>query len=153
MTAGLLPGPVRASRGVVLVPDTDLDSALARDYDMVVLPGGGPGAEHLSQDGRVGDLLRRMADSGRFVAAVCAAPQVLAGAGLLAGRRATAYPGVLEALDLADTTLEQRPVVRDGHVITSRGPGTAMDFTLELVEILAGADTRREVEDKLVRPG
>jgi 4-methyl-5(b-hydroxyethyl)-thiazole monophosphate biosynthesis len=152
VTAGLLPGPVRASRGVVLVPDTDLDTALERDYDMVVLPGGGPGADNLSRDGRVRDLLRRMADSGRFTAAICAAPKVLAGAGLLEGRRATGYPGVLEGLSLEGTELAGEPVVTDGKIITSRGPGTAMDFALHLIETLAGPETRREVEAKLERP-
>jgi 4-methyl-5(b-hydroxyethyl)-thiazole monophosphate biosynthesis len=151
VTAGLDRQPVRASRGVVLVPDTDLDTALAGDFDMVVLPGGLPGADHLDADPRVRELLRRMADSGRFTAAICAAPKVLASAGLLAGRRATGYPGVLDALSLPDTTVLPHPVVRDGTVITSRGPGTAMDFALELIETLMGREKRDEVEAKLVR--
>ena len=153
VTAGLDGQPVRASRGVVLVPDTDLDTALRSDYDMVVLPGGLPGADHLDNDPRVRALLRKMAESGRFTAAICAAPKVLASAGLLAGKQATSYPGVLDALGLADTVLRREPVVTDGTVITSRGPGTAMDFALTLIEKLVGKDRRDEVEAKLVRPG
>ena len=153
VTAGLDREPVRASRGVVLVPDTDLDTALGSDYDMVVLPGGLPGADHLDNDLRVRALLRKMAESGRFTAAICAAPKVLASAGLLAGRQATGYPGVLDALGLTDTTLSSEPVVTDGKVITSRGPGTAMDFALTLIEELVGKEKRDEVEAKLVRPG
>jgi len=153
VTAGLDREPVRASRGVVLVPDTDLDTALRSDYDMVVLPGGLPGADHLDNDLRVRALLRKMAESGRFTAAICAAPKVLASAGLLAGRQATGYPGVLDALGLTDTTLSSEPVVTDGKVITSRGPGTAMDFALTLIEELVGKEKRDEVEAKLVRPG
>jgi 4-methyl-5(b-hydroxyethyl)-thiazole monophosphate biosynthesis len=152
VTAGLDDQPVRASRGTVLLPDMTLDEALTHDYDMAVLPGGLPGADHLNEDPRVAQLLRKLADSEKFTAAICAAPKVLATAGLLKGRRATAFPGVLEALQLADTTLEQAPVVTDGRIITSRGPGTAMDFALELIERLVGRDKREEVEAALQRP-
>jgi 4-methyl-5(b-hydroxyethyl)-thiazole monophosphate biosynthesis len=152
VTAGLDREPVVASRGVRLIPDTDLDTALRQDFDMVVLPGGMPGADHLDRDPRVRELLRRMAESGRFTAAICAAPKVLASAGLLAGKRATSYPGVLDTMRLAGTDYRPDPVVVDGKVITSRGPGTAMDFALTLIEQLVGKDTRDQVEAKLVRP-
>lgn len=152
VTAGLESGPVTASRGVVLVPDITLEEALARDYDMVVLPGGGPGADNLDNDPRIRELLRKMADSGKFTAAICAAPKVLASAGLLKGKQATSFPGVLEGLHLQDVTVREEPVVKDGRVITSRGPGTAMDFSLALIALLAGEDKRREVEAGLQRP-
>ena len=151
VAAGLTDGVVTASRGTRLLPDTDLDSALERDYDMVVLPGGLPGADHLDADPRVRELLRRMAESGRFTAASCAAPKVLASAGLLAGRRATAYPGVLDAIAAADIERSTDAVVVDGKVVTSRGPGTAMDFALELIERLTDRATRERVEAGLVR--
>lgn len=153
MTAALEAGPVTASRGVRLLADTTLDEALAADYDMVVLPGGGPGAEALDRDPRVRDLLHAMAQRGRFTAAICAAPKVLARAGLLAGRTATGYPGVLEALELDDVRLSTEAVVRDGQLITSRGPGTAMDFALELIAALVGPAKRDQVAAQLVRPG
>ena len=151
-TAGLDTQPVTASRGVVLIPDTTLDKALQHDYDMVVLPGGLPGADHLDQDSRLQALLKKMANSEKFTAAICAAPKVLATAGLLQDKRATSFPGVLEALDLPSTTLLSEPVVRDGRVITSRGPGTAMDFALALIETLLGDEKRRQVEAELQRP-
>jgi 4-methyl-5(b-hydroxyethyl)-thiazole monophosphate biosynthesis len=151
-TAGLDAQPVTASRGVVLIPDTTLDEALKKDYDMVVLPGGLPGADHLDQDHRIQALLKKMADSEKFTAAICAAPKVLASAGLLDGKRATAYPGTLEKLNLTNTMLTADPVVTDGKVITSQGPGTAMDFALTLIEILAGTEKRKSVEAGLVRP-
>lgn len=150
-SAGLEPGAVRASRGVVLLPDTSLDEALKREFDMVVLPGGGPGAEHLDKDPRIAALLERMADAGRYVAAICAAPKVLAHAGLLEGRRATSYPGFLDKMNLPGVTYSEEAVVRDGKVITSRGPGTAIDFALTLVELLAGREKRDQVERGLVR--
>ncbi len=149
VAAGLHEGPVTGSRGTRILPDTTLDEALRSDYDMVVLPGGLPGSDHLAADERVTALLRRMNESGRFVGAVCAAPKVLARTGILDGKRATAFPGVLQAEDHPDIGGE--PVVRDGKVITSRSAGTAMDFGLALVEALAGRETRNEVEAGLAR--
>ena len=151
ITAGLAPGLVTASRGTQLMPDTTLDAALLEDYDMDVLPGGMPGAQHLKDDARVIALVQKMAAAGRYTAAICAAPTVLAAAGVLSGKTATGYPGFLEKMNLNDVTLSTEAVVRDGKVITSRGPGTAMDFALSLVEILAGPETRQQVESALVR--
>lgn len=153
VTAGLDDGPVHASRGTRLLPDATLDEALRQDYDMVVLPGGLPGADNLSADERVRSLLRDMADSGKFTAAICAAPKVLAAAGVLAGKRVTCFPGALEGVSVPGTEIVEESVVEDGKVITSRGPGTAMDFALALIDKLAGKDTRNRVEAALQRPG
>lgn len=152
ITAGLDDQPVMAARGTRLLPDTTLDAALRRDYDMVVLPGGQPGADNLDKDARIRALLQRMSQQGKYTAAICAAPKVLANAGLLAGKQATGFPGVLEKLNLGDVQLSNRAVVTDGKVVTSRGPGTAMDFALELIELLAGKEKRVQVEAALQRP-
>ncbi len=152
IAAGLDDQPVTAARGTRLLPDTTLDAALRRDYDMVVLPGGQPGADNLDQDARIRTLLQRMSQQGKYTAAICAAPKVLANAGLLAGKQATGFPGVLEKLNLGDVQLSNRAVVTDGKVVTSRGPGTAMDFALELIELLAGKEKRVQVEAALQRP-
>lgn len=152
VTAGLKSGPVRASRGTVLVPDKSLDEALEQDYDMVVLPGGLPGADHLNEDPRILALLKRMAAREHYIAAICAAPKVLATAGLLIGRHATSFPGALNEEQLDGVHYEEKPVVQDGHIITSRGPGTAMDFALHLIELLDGKHKRNEVERALQRP-
>jgi 4-methyl-5(b-hydroxyethyl)-thiazole monophosphate biosynthesis len=151
-SAGLEEGIVTASRGMRLVPDITLDEALERDYDMVVLPGGQPGSNNLAEDPRVRTLLDRVVDQGGHAAAICAAPLVLARAGLLHGRRVTAFPGVLEKETVAGMVLTQEDVVIDGPIITSRGPGTAMDFALVLIERLAGSRVRKQVEDGLQRP-
>lgn len=151
IAAGLDGQPVKASRGVVLIPDTTLDAVREEPFDMVVLPGGLPGADILDRDSRIHALLRRMVNEGRYAAAICAAPKVLAHAGLLAGKEATAYPGVLEKSNHGDIRLRDSAVVTDGNVITSRGPGTAMDFALELIERLEGRGKRHQVEAALVR--
>lgn len=144
---------MKASRGTVLVPDTTLEAALQRDFDMVVLPGGLPGADHLDGDARIHELLRTMAARDKYTAAICAAPKVLAHAGLLDGRRATSFPGAFDPASVPGLNYSDEPVVVDGRLITSRGPGTAMDFALELIERLAGRAKRDEVESKLQRPG
>ena len=149
VVAGLEAGTVTASRGVMLLPETTLAEVLDQDFDMVVLPGGLGGAQRLEADRRIAALLRRMAEQGRYVAAICAAPRVLAGAGLLDNREATAYPGILDGQEAIKTS--SAAVVRDGTFITSRGPGTAMDFALILIEILCGRDQRDTVEAALQR--
>lgn len=152
VTAGLLPGAVTGSHGICLLPDMDLDAAIEQQFDMVALPGGMPGAANLAADSRVLALLRLLAGSGRFTAAICAAPGVLAKAGLLAGKRATSFPGFLGPENAPGTFLLEDAVVVDGKVITSRGPGTAMDFALAIIQRLEGAAVRGEVESRLQRP-
>jgi len=87
----------------------------------------------------------------KYIAAICAAPKVLANVGVLDGKTVTSYPGFLDEPGLSGITLSDEAVVRDGKVITSRGPGTAMDFALELIEVLSGKETRNTVETALVR--
>ncbi|HUW25213.1 MAG TPA: DJ-1 family glyoxalase III [Gallionella sp.] len=149
VSAGLDDLPVLASRGVMLQPDTTLDLAQHQDFNMIVLPGGQPGTDNLKADKRVIALLQQMAQQGKHLAAICAAPSVLAAAGLLDGRKATCYPTCLD--DFPKVNLQTAAVVEDGKIITSRGPGTAMDFALTLVERLAGHTKRQEVEAALVR--
>ena len=152
VTAGLDEKPVRAARGTVLIPDATLNQVLTHSFDMIVLPGGLPGADHLNADARIHQLLISMAAEQKYTAAICAAPKVLARAGLLRGRRATSFPGAIPESDLADIQYLEQAVVVDDKIITSRGPGTAMDFALELIEKLAGRARRDEVEKGLQRP-
>jgi protein deglycase len=148
VVAGLKPGPVRCARGTVIVPDRTLDAIQGGDFQLVVLPGGLPGADHLRDDPRVLALLRNQARSGGMIGAVCAAPKVLARAGLLDGVRATAYPGALDESGVAATGAA---VEIDGQIVTGRGPGVAMDFALTLIEQLAGPEARAQVEAPLLR--
>ncbi len=117
---------------------------------MVVLPGGQPGSNNLKADARLLSLLNNMARQDKYIAAICAAPSVLASAGLLDGKRATSFPGALDAFPKIHQ--QTAAVVEDGKFITSRGPGTAMDFALVLIENLVGKDARTRVEAGLQRP-
>ena len=147
--AGLSAGVLRGSRGIMLTPDTTLDEALPHSYDILVLPGGQPGSDHMKADARVLQLVQQMNAQDKYVAAICAAPSVLAATGLLDGKRATCYPG---ALDAFPQVLQQHAaLVEDCKLITSRGPGTAMDFALFLVERLVGHAKRLDVEAELQR--
>ena len=151
ITAGLDENIVTASRGMKLVPDKTLDDVINDDFDMVVLPGGLPGADHLNNDSRIQALVKRLAANNKYTAAICAAPRVLATAGVLQGKHVTSFPGALDQFPVKDIIYEETAVVVDGQVITSRGPGTAMDFALTLIELLSGKTKRDEVEAALQR--
>lgn len=149
VVAGLNAKPVCGSRGVMFLADVDLDTALQNDYDMIVLPGGQPGTNNLKADMRVINIVQRMVAQNKYVAAICAAPSVLAIAGVLDEKRATSFPGALDTFP--NVQRQQQAIVEDGKIITSRGPGTAMDFALVLVERLCGKEKRLEVESGLKR--
>jgi 4-methyl-5(b-hydroxyethyl)-thiazole monophosphate biosynthesis len=149
VTAGLDDQPVRASRRTMLIPDTTLEAVRDREFDMVVLPGGLPGADNLNADPRIHEILARTTQAGKTAAAICAAPKVLGSAGLLDGRTATSFPGALDSLELSETRNTGAAVEKDGNVITGRSAGTAMTFALTLVESLCGPDKRAEVEAAL----
>ena len=150
-TCGLDDQPVKASRGTTIIPDTSIDKVMDQSFDLIVLPGGLPGADHLRDNPAVQTLIRKQAEKGGYLAAICAAPKALAQAGVLDGKTATAYPGTLAALNNDRISISDRAVEIDGNVITSRGPGTAMDFALTLIEQLSGIEKRNEVEEALVR--
>jgi 4-methyl-5(b-hydroxyethyl)-thiazole monophosphate biosynthesis len=147
VVAGLEAGAVTGSHGITIQTDMPLEQARAEDYALIALPGGMPGAAHLEQDPGLRRLLNEMAQAGKIVSAICAAPKVLASAGLLRGKRATSYPGFLNP---AEVQYREDAVVIDGRLVTSRGPGTALPFALTLVEILAGAAKRAELEQRML---
>ncbi|WP_373017634.1 DJ-1 family glyoxalase III [Thiomicrorhabdus sp.] len=142
---------ITASRGVQLIAQTTLDAVSHEVFDLVVLPGGLPGADYLKQDDRLINILKKTAEQGGYVAAICAAPQVLVQAGLLDNKQATSFPGVIDNKPAPGMQYLNQPVVEDGKVITSKGPGTAMDFALTLIERLEGSAKRQQVEQGLQR--
>jgi 4-methyl-5(b-hydroxyethyl)-thiazole monophosphate biosynthesis len=137
---------------MVLVADTTMEKVMSKSFDLIVLPGGLPGADHLRENPLVQQKLKEMSEQGKYTAAICAAPMALASAGLLENRSVTSYPGALEKFKVAGMHYLEQPVVIDGKVVTSRGPGTAMDFALTLIELIAGKEKRDEVEGALMRP-
>jgi 4-methyl-5(b-hydroxyethyl)-thiazole monophosphate biosynthesis len=150
VTAALGSNPVTGSHGIAVAADRALDDVVGEHFEMICLPGGMPGAKHLREDPRVLELLRRHAADRAYTAAICAAPSALAAAGLLRDRRATSFPGFLDATSGA--RLSEQPVVVDGRIVTSRGPGTAIDFALTLIAELCGDAARDAVAARLQRP-
>ncbi len=151
LTAGLVEGSITASRRTVLVPDVLLVDMTDQEFDLIVLPGGQPGATHLGESRILKRMLYRQDERGGWIGAICAAPRVLAAHGLLAGRRATSFPGALDEFSDGSFEMVDDPVVIDDHIVTSRGPGTAMDFVLTLIECSAGSERRVAVEGPLHR--
>lgn len=141
---------VRCSRGVVIQAQATLADVMDQAFDLVVLPGGMPGADHLEQDKRIHDVLRKTVEKGGISAAICAAPKVLKAAGLLTGLKATSYPGFLDKSPAEGMTYSEQSVVDAGSIVTSRGPATAMEFALHLIERLQGAAVRQRVADDLL---
>ena len=136
VTAGLVEGSIQGSRDVELRADAPLSALDLNFFSMLVLPGGGGGVEGLSSCEGLFDMAARLLSEGQYVGAICAAPLILHQAGLLQGRRCTSHPTVQDQLVGAEY-LEERVVV-DGTLVTSRGPGTAFDFALKLVELVDG---------------
>lgn len=143
--AGTIEGPIEGRNGIRVVPDMRLDDALkdAGSFDMIVLPGGAVGAENLKNDPRVKGLISALDSRGALVTAICAAPTALSAAGVLDGKRVTSHPSVRKELGGAIITDER--VVVDGNIITSQGPGTAMEFAFRLVEAMFGREKAEEV--------
>ena len=148
VSAGLHEGPVSSARQIKVIPDTLIDTITSDDFDMLVLPGGMPGASNLNADERVGGLIRDFNRKGKMMGAICAAPFVLANAGILDGKRVTSYPSFKDKLGAA--IYEEKPVVEDGNILTSRGPGTALSFALAIVEKLAGKEKAQQIKEAML---
>ena len=121
---------------------------IKEEADMLVLPGGMPGTKYLEEYKPLTELLTDFYQNGGKVAAICAAPGIFERLGFLKGRNATSYPSVMEQLKSARTSLE--PVVVDGNVTTSRGLGTAIDFSLSLIGQLEGSSKAEEIAESVV---
>ncbi|SPT52810.1 Chaperone protein YajL [Actinomyces bovis] len=128
-----------------LAADTDLST-----YTLVMLPGGLPGTSNLQACEQVTTEVTRRVQAGELVAAICAAPSILAELGLLRGRQATANPGFMPALEAGGAAISQAPVVVDGAVLTSRGMGTAIELGLEILRQLRGEEAVHQVQAGIV---
>ncbi len=144
---------VLCSRGTRLVADTSLQAMMKNElkesFELMVLPGGLPGADNLNDDPRIHQLLRETYQQGNHIAAICAAPRVFVSDDEIHVNKLTSYPGALNHLDTSHIEIKTDDVVIDGTIITSKGPGTAIAFALHLIEILLGKAARKEVEEPL----
>lgn len=141
---------ITAARGTNIVADSFIADCVDKAWDLIAVPGGIEGADHLAASEILDQLLRSQAQQGKFYAAICAAPAVVLGSkGLLADKTATSHPRFYQSLIAKEVDTESRVVV-DGNCITSQGPGTAIDFALELVEQICGIVKREEVASPLV---
>jgi 4-methyl-5(b-hydroxyethyl)-thiazole monophosphate biosynthesis len=134
---------VTGAHGIAVSADTLFEKTDLSSGELLVLPGGMPGAANLNAHAGVKNALQQYASSGKKIAAICAAPLVLGGMGLLQGKNATAYPGFESTLEGA--TFIKSPFVKDGSIITGQGPGFVFEFGLAIVEELQGKAKADEV--------
>lgn len=134
---------VCGSHNIMVDADDIIENVDYESVEAVILPGGMPGSDNLENSSDVQDLLSFASENGKLICAICAAPKVLGKFGYLQGKKATCFPGFEEKLIGAEATGER--VVTDGNVITSKGMGTAMDFSLAILEYMKG----KEVADKM----
>ena len=147
--AGLSEKEVISARKMHILTDITL-SQVSNKFDAIVLPGGGEGAKNLSKSVELLDLIKSMHQDNKVIAAICASPAlVLAPTGILSGKKITCYPDMKSNLP-QDVLFEDKDIVIDGNIITSKGPGTAITFGLKLAEILIGKITVNSVKNKML---
>ncbi len=139
--------PVTGSHGIPIMADKAIEAVAASDFDCIALPGGMPGSKNLRDDKRIIELVRDFNEKNKIIGAVCAAPIVLAKAGILSGKKATCFPG--HESELAGALIVSVPVVRDERIITGKGPGCALPFSIELVEALYGREIASKLRDTM----
>ncbi len=146
VTAGLPGTIVEGSRKVKVIADRKIDDVRKEDFDAVVLPGGDPGYVNLSKSKKVTDMLMDFNEKNKTIAAICASPSILGKLGILDGKKATIYPGMEKDIPKP----RDGKVVVDGNVITSQGPGTAIDFALEIISKAKGRFFAQDIREQLV---
>lgn len=139
---------IRGSHQIDVQADCLFEEIDFSETDMLVLPGGMPGTRNLMNHKGLQELLRAYHEKGRYIAAICAAPSVFGRLGFLKGRRACCYPSFEEKLEGAEVV--QEPVSVDGHIITSRGMGTAIPFALKLTALLCGEEKADEISRSII---
>lgn len=141
---------ITASRGVVITADKNIKDIDFADYDMLVLPGGIKGTENLGSTAALTDAVLDFARNGKAVAAICAAPTIFSGLGLLKGVPATCNPSFFDKLEADGAVVDKdAPVVRSGNIITSQAMGTSHDFGLEIVKYFAGEEAASSLKSNI----
>ncbi len=140
--------PIVASRGVLLTSEGLLTGQ--EEADLLMLPGGTAGAERLASDERVLEMVRRFHNQGKWLGAICAAPIVLAAAGILSGRKVTSHPSVRKTIEQAGAVYTETSIAVDDHLVTGRGPGVSFEFALQLVHRLLGKEVAENVRKPMM---
>lgn len=136
---------VKGSHDIPVIADKTIDQIDSIDpYDGVVIPGGMPGAANLRNDPKVIEIVQDIDRNKKLAAAICAGPIVLKRAGVIEGKKVTSYPGFKD--QLPGVIYQEQGVVRDGNIITARGPALAVDFAIEIVEYLLGQEKADELK-------
>lgn len=141
---------IKTSHGITMLTDMTFHETDFSDADMLVLPGGMPGTKYLADYQPLTELLTQFYQAGKKIAAICAAPSVFSGLGLLKGKKATAYPCFMEVIEKDGALTSEEPVVVDENITTSRGLGTAVDFALSLISQLEGSEKAKEIAESIV---
>lgn len=139
---------VHGAHGINVQTEDRFEEVNFAEFDMIILPGGMPGTKNLEEHKGVQRVIRDFHQSGKYIGAICAAPGILGSMGILKGKRAACYPSVEERLSGA--VIMKVPVVQDGNIITSRGMGTAIDFSLKLIEVLTDKLKAGEISDSII---
>lgn len=133
---------------IVLADKTMNDIKDIDDYDAVIIPGGLPGATNLRDNDKVIDVVKKINENGKLTAAICAGPIVLERAGIIKDKKVTSYPGFED--DLKNGVYIEQNVVRDGSIITARGPALAVDFAIEIIKYLLGEEKSEELKKDIL---
>lgn len=139
---------VTSSHGVIIQADSIIKNASFENVDLLFLPGGQPGADNLNKSEIVKGIVLEFNNKGSYIAAICAAPIVLGGLGILKDRHATCYPGYENRLFGANVITEK--VVVDGNIITGNGVGAAIKFALTIVSVFKGEKIAEELSKKML---
>jgi len=149
-TAGLTPNPIEGAHKLKIFSDKSVDEISGQEFDAIICPGGAPGYKNFRKDSRVIRIIKNAYDQNKVVAAICAAPAVLSDAEILENKKCTIYPGTEDELIKGKGTPKSEKVVVDGNIITSKGPATALEFALKIVEVLAGKQVADAVKRKVL---
>ncbi len=146
VTAGLPGSQIKGSRGMQITTDTRLEQVDPSKFDAIILVGGNPGYINLGRSNKILDMVVKFNLDKKLIGAICAAPSILAQAGILEDRAATICPGMEREIPRP----KGKRVIQDDNIITSQGPGTAMEFALKIVETVAGKDKVKLLKEQLV---
>lgn len=140
---------VKCARGMLMSPEVALESVRNDDFDVIIMPGGRYGSDYIAESEVVGEMLKRQDKRGGFIAGICGSPKALLKNKIGFGKRITSYPSWKEKL-CNDYDYSEEPVVRDGNLITARGPGQALSWSRAIAENLVDRDSVKAALDRML---